>query len=243
MQKLLSVFHSHSPTRSFSCSDSTKRANCCNFTTTEHRRHSPFTHTKYEGYIFITALKSMQTNIKTEDESNISLSSHLWYRPLSFIWISVGVIPTVSSSQTQPVVVTQPQPVPISLTYLQDIPGVVCCPYCHNVVTTKVRYLPGKAAWCMCFFLAVMGWACVFDATVLKQFLQKLHFCMFHLFFDCVFQVGLRFLSDSIYGERLTRCTSFLPRVWKPFVHTHKMILPELIRILLSSVLPKTQNT
>ncbi|XP_041790350.1 lipopolysaccharide-induced tumor necrosis factor-alpha factor homolog [Chelmon rostratus] len=74
----------------------------------------------------------------------------------------IGVTASVSSRQTQPVVVTQPQPVPISPPYLRDVPGVVCCPHCHHVVTTKVTYLPGRAAWCMCVLLTVMGLVCGF---------------------------------------------------------------------------------
>ncbi|KAG7486745.1 hypothetical protein JOB18_037835 [Solea senegalensis] len=65
--------------------------------------------------------------------------------------------------QTQPaVVVIQPPPVPISVTYLRDIPGLVRCPHCHHTVTTQVTYLPGKAAWCMCVLLSVMGLVCGF---------------------------------------------------------------------------------
>ncbi|XP_070842854.1 lipopolysaccharide-induced tumor necrosis factor-alpha factor homolog [Chaetodon trifascialis] len=74
----------------------------------------------------------------------------------------IGVTPSVNGRQTQPVVLTQPQPVPISLTYLGDVPGVVCCPHCHHVVTTKVMYLPGRAAWCMCVLLTMMGLVCGF---------------------------------------------------------------------------------
>ncbi|XP_040003286.1 lipopolysaccharide-induced tumor necrosis factor-alpha factor homolog [Xiphias gladius] len=74
----------------------------------------------------------------------------------------VGVTPTVNGRQSQPVVVTQPQPVPVSVAYLRDIPGLVCCPHCHRTVTTKVTYLPGKAAWCMCILLTLMGLVCGF---------------------------------------------------------------------------------
>ncbi|XP_035516710.1 lipopolysaccharide-induced tumor necrosis factor-alpha factor homolog [Morone saxatilis] len=74
--------------------------------------------------------------------------------------IQVGVTPSVSSRQTQPVVVTQPQPVPITVTCLREAPGLVHCPHCHHVVTTKVTYHPGRAAWCMCCLLTVMGLIC-----------------------------------------------------------------------------------
>ncbi|TDH16381.1 hypothetical protein EPR50_G00019440 [Perca flavescens] len=63
--------------------------------------------------------------------------------------------------QTQPaVVVTQPQPVPILMTRLGDIPGLVCCPHCNNVVTSKVTYVPGWVAWCMCLLIILMGFVC-----------------------------------------------------------------------------------
>uniref|UniRef100_A0A3Q3EHX2 Lipopolysaccharide-induced tumor necrosis factor-alpha factor homolog n=1 Tax=Labrus bergylta TaxID=56723 RepID=A0A3Q3EHX2_9LABR len=70
-----------------------------------------------------------------------------------------GVSSSVGGRQTQPVV-TQPQPVPVALTYLGDVPAVVRCPHCHRVVTTKVTYLPGTAACCMCLLLFMMGFIC-----------------------------------------------------------------------------------
>uniref|UniRef100_UPI0037E71953 lipopolysaccharide-induced tumor necrosis factor-alpha factor homolog n=1 Tax=Semicossyphus pulcher TaxID=241346 RepID=UPI0037E71953 len=73
----------------------------------------------------------------------------------------IGVTSPVSGRQTQPVV-TQPQPVPVALTYLGDVPAVVRCQHCHRVVTTKVTYLPGRAAWCMCLLLTLMGLVCGF---------------------------------------------------------------------------------
>lgn len=73
----------------------------------------------------------------------------------------IGVT-SVGNRQTQPVVVTQPQPVTISVPYLRDSPGLVRCPHCHHVVTTKVTYLPGRAAWCMCILLTAMGLICGF---------------------------------------------------------------------------------
>ncbi|KAE8300384.1 hypothetical protein D5F01_LYC00522 [Larimichthys crocea] len=74
----------------------------------------------------------------------------------------IGVTPPVSRTQTQPVVVTQPAPVPISVTYLADSPGLVRCPNCHHTVTSEVTYLPGRAAWCMCVLLSLMGLICGF---------------------------------------------------------------------------------
>ncbi|KAM7009423.1 lipopolysaccharide-induced tumor necrosis factor-alpha factor homolog isoform 2-T2 [Tautogolabrus adspersus] len=71
----------------------------------------------------------------------------------------IGVSSSVSGRQTHPVV-TQPQPVPVALTYLGDVPAVVHCPHCHRIVTTKVTYVPGRAAWCMCLLLFLMGLVC-----------------------------------------------------------------------------------
>ncbi|XP_034743815.1 lipopolysaccharide-induced tumor necrosis factor-alpha factor homolog isoform X2 [Etheostoma cragini] len=63
--------------------------------------------------------------------------------------------------QPQPtVVVTQPQPVPVLVTHLGDIPGLVSCPHCHQVVTSKVTYVPGNVAWCMCLLITLMGFIC-----------------------------------------------------------------------------------
>ncbi|XP_024914137.1 lipopolysaccharide-induced tumor necrosis factor-alpha factor homolog [Cynoglossus semilaevis] len=70
---------------------------------------------------------------------------------------------TSSARGSRPaVIVTQPVPVPIMLSYLTDQPGLVRCQYCHKVVTTQVTYLPGKGAWCMCAILSLMGLICGF---------------------------------------------------------------------------------
>ncbi|XP_042340224.1 lipopolysaccharide-induced tumor necrosis factor-alpha factor homolog [Plectropomus leopardus] len=75
----------------------------------------------------------------------------------------IGVTPSVGVRQTQPaVVVTQPRPHHVSVSHLEDFPSLVVCSHCHHSVTTKVTYQPGKAAWCMCFLLAVMGLFCGF---------------------------------------------------------------------------------
>ncbi|XP_068583482.1 lipopolysaccharide-induced tumor necrosis factor-alpha factor homolog isoform X2 [Cebidichthys violaceus] len=74
---------------------------------------------------------------------------------------AVGGAPSARSRQTQPAVVTtQPPPVPVSVTHLGDVPAVVRCPHCQRVVTTKVTYKPGSAAWCTCVLLAMMGLIC-----------------------------------------------------------------------------------
>ncbi|XP_037546255.1 lipopolysaccharide-induced tumor necrosis factor-alpha factor homolog [Nematolebias whitei] len=75
----------------------------------------------------------------------------------------IGGRETASSRRTQSVaVVSQPQPVPIVLTSLIDAPGLVRCPHCQHLVTTKVTYVPGCAAWCTCTMLALMGLICGF---------------------------------------------------------------------------------
>nr|XP_046273854.1 lipopolysaccharide-induced tumor necrosis factor-alpha factor homolog [Scatophagus argus] len=75
----------------------------------------------------------------------------------------VGVIPSISSTQTQPAVVVQPPPdVSVSLTHLRDIPCVVRCPRCRRVVTSKVTYYPGQTAWCLCGVLTFAGLVCGF---------------------------------------------------------------------------------
>ncbi|KAG7237082.1 hypothetical protein INR49_032828 [Caranx melampygus] len=67
------------------------------------------------------------------------------------------------SRQTQPaVVVTQPAPVPVMVTCLRDSPALVRCPHCHHTVTSKVEYVPGRSAWCLCVLISLMGLICGF---------------------------------------------------------------------------------
>uniref|UniRef100_A0A3Q1FUV1 Lipopolysaccharide-induced tumor necrosis factor-alpha factor homolog n=1 Tax=Acanthochromis polyacanthus TaxID=80966 RepID=A0A3Q1FUV1_9TELE len=61
---------------------------------------------------------------------------------------AVGVTAPRRGMRTQ-TVVTQPQPVPVLVPSLRDSPALVRCPHCHHLVTTKVQYAPGKAAWCL----------------------------------------------------------------------------------------------
>ncbi|KAM6940212.1 LITAF domain-containing protein [Xenentodon cancila] len=75
--------------------------------------------------------------------------------------MAVGVTPVVNGRQAQTVVVvSQPRPVPISVQVLRDVPGLVRCPHCEQLVTTKVTYTPGGAAWCLCVLLALTGLIC-----------------------------------------------------------------------------------
>ncbi|XP_056266094.1 lipopolysaccharide-induced tumor necrosis factor-alpha factor homolog [Pseudoliparis swirei] len=62
--------------------------------------------------------------------------------------------------RTPAAVTTQPAPVPISVTHLGAVPGLVRCPHCHHLVISKVTYEAGKAAWCTCMLLAMMGLIC-----------------------------------------------------------------------------------
>ncbi|CAI5680886.1 lipopolysaccharide-induced tumor necrosis factor-alpha factor homolog [Oreochromis niloticus] len=74
-----------------------------------------------------------------------------------------GAAPRGNSRQTQPIaVVSQPQPVPIAVEYLRGAPGLVRCPHCSHLVTSKVTHVPGTAAWCWCVILAMAGLICGF---------------------------------------------------------------------------------
>uniref|UniRef100_A0A3Q2X131 LITAF domain-containing protein n=1 Tax=Haplochromis burtoni TaxID=8153 RepID=A0A3Q2X131_HAPBU len=76
---------------------------------------------------------------------------------------AAGAAPRVNSRQTQPIaVVSQPQPVPIAVEYLRGAPGLVRCPHCSHLVTSKVTHVPGTAAWCWCVILAMAGLICGF---------------------------------------------------------------------------------
>ncbi|XP_061586964.1 lipopolysaccharide-induced tumor necrosis factor-alpha factor homolog [Cololabis saira] len=83
----------------------------------------------------------------------------------------------VNSRQAQTVVVvSQPQPVAISVQALRDAPGLVRCPHCRHLVTSKVTYSPGTAAWCACIFIALMGLICGFCLIPLMlRGLQDVH--------------------------------------------------------------------
>ncbi|TWW58852.1 lipopolysaccharide-induced tumor necrosis factor-alpha factor homolog isoform X1 [Takifugu flavidus] len=76
----------------------------------------------------------------------------------------IGVTLPVRTTQTRPasVVTTQPRPVPISPAYLTELSGVVSCPFCQQVVSSKVIYVPGRTAWGMCVILAMLGLFCGF---------------------------------------------------------------------------------
>uniref|UniRef100_A0A3Q3F751 Lipopolysaccharide-induced tumor necrosis factor-alpha factor homolog n=1 Tax=Kryptolebias marmoratus TaxID=37003 RepID=A0A3Q3F751_KRYMA len=76
-------------------------------------------------------------------------------------------------------VVSQPQPVPIVVTSLIDSPGLVRCPHCRHLITTKVAYKPGWAAWCTCTMLALMGLICGFCLIplMMRRLQDAHHFC------------------------------------------------------------------
>ncbi|KAM9314192.1 lipopolysaccharide-induced tumor necrosis factor-alpha factor homolog isoform 1-T2 [Pholidichthys leucotaenia] len=75
----------------------------------------------------------------------------------------IGERPRTHNRQTQPaVVVSQPEPTPVQVSFLRDAPTLVQCPHCNHQVTSKVRRVPGQAAWLLCFFLALIGLICGF---------------------------------------------------------------------------------
>lgn len=151
-----------------------------------------------------------------------------------FVLIPVGVMQPVNSRQTPSavqVVVTQPPPVPVLVTCLTNIPGLVRCPHCHQVGVTKVKHVPGSGAWCMCALIALMGW----DAQththryLMPDSFDRASFTYILLVYVCAFQVHLWFLSDTVMDTWTTRFTSLLPTVWNPSAHLQKMTLPGLI--------------
>ncbi|XP_037328593.1 lipopolysaccharide-induced tumor necrosis factor-alpha factor homolog [Pungitius pungitius] len=93
----------------------------------------------------------------------------------------IGVARPGGTRHSQPapapvVVTTQPEPVPISVRHLGDIPGLVRCPCCHGVVTTKVKHVPGMGAWSLCIFLTMMGLICGFCLIpLMMRSLQDVH--------------------------------------------------------------------
>ncbi|XP_029915120.1 lipopolysaccharide-induced tumor necrosis factor-alpha factor homolog [Myripristis murdjan] len=68
----------------------------------------------------------------------------------------IGITETVQTRPAPTVVVVQPQ----AVSALGESPGVIQCPYCHQIVTTKVAYIPGRAAWCMCLLFTLTGLVC-----------------------------------------------------------------------------------
>lgn len=135
------IFCSYDPVGLFSSPDSPQGANICNITSSKLGHPSPSSHTKYwSSLIFL-------------QDGEIHL---LYFYTLCL----VGVTPPVRTTQTMPasVVVTQPRPIPILPAYLTDISSTVSCPFCQQVVSSKVKYVPGRTAWCMCVILALSGW-------------------------------------------------------------------------------------
>uniref|UniRef100_A0A3Q1CAM8 LITAF domain-containing protein n=1 Tax=Amphiprion ocellaris TaxID=80972 RepID=A0A3Q1CAM8_AMPOC len=86
----------------------------------------------------------------------------------------IGVTAPHRGRRTQ-TVVTQPRPVPVSVSYLTDSPALVRCPRCHHLVTTKVQYVPGRAAWlhsCVLAFRLVCGFCLI---PLMVHGLQDVH--------------------------------------------------------------------
>ncbi|KAM8843565.1 uncharacterized protein ACB058_014803 [Synchiropus picturatus] len=48
------------------------------------------------------------------------------------------------------------------LRHLRNVPAVVRCPYCDEMVTSKVVFRPGMEAWLVCCILAASGLICGF---------------------------------------------------------------------------------
>lgn len=85
---------------------------------------------------------------------------------------SVVVNQSISVTQGSPVVIYQPQPVPVVvLTQLTDCPAQVQCPHCGRIGTTKVSNVPGGAAWCLCILMAFLGVIC--GCCLIPLFLQS----------------------------------------------------------------------
>nr|XP_020470000.1 lipopolysaccharide-induced tumor necrosis factor-alpha factor homolog [Monopterus albus] len=88
----------------------------------------------------------------------------------------IGVPCSVCTGSTLPVVQIQPPPALVSVTHLSDSPGLVSCPHCHHVVTTKIKNVPGRDAWCLCICIAVLGLICGFCLIPLMiRGLQDVH--------------------------------------------------------------------
>lgn len=77
---LFCFFSSYSPARSFSCPDSTQGANGCDVPFTK-QWNGPSSYTKYEGYIFTSALNIIHT---IQIQSSICRSFNFWHPPLSW---------------------------------------------------------------------------------------------------------------------------------------------------------------
>lgn len=93
---------------------------------------------------------------------------------------SVVVTQSISVSQSSPVVIYQPQPLPVVvLSQLTDNPAQVQCPHCGRIGTTQVSYAPGGTAWCMCVMLAFVGLICGFCLIPLfvRSFQNAHHSC------------------------------------------------------------------
>ncbi|MEQ2291778.1 hypothetical protein AMECASPLE_016445 [Ameca splendens] len=85
-------------------------------------------------------------------------NSRITVHPLT----QIGERPARGPRAPSVAVISQPQPVPIIVSSLRDSPGFVCCPHCQQLVTSNVTYVAGKAAWCTCLILALMGLFCGF---------------------------------------------------------------------------------
>uniref|UniRef100_A0A3B5KEQ8 LITAF domain-containing protein n=1 Tax=Takifugu rubripes TaxID=31033 RepID=A0A3B5KEQ8_TAKRU len=75
------------------------------------------------------------------------------------------------------VVTTQPRPVPISPAYLTELSGVVSCPFCQQVVSSKVKYVPGRTAWGMCVILVMLFCGFCLIPFMVRSLHDVHHYC------------------------------------------------------------------
>lgn len=130
-------FSSYHPAGPFPSPGSPQRATICTSTSSRLHHHHPSSHTR--------SLISLQ-----DDDVH---PSHF------YALCVVGVTPPVRGGRAAPAsaAVSQPRPVPIQPAYLTDTSGLVSCPSCHQVVSSKIKYVPGTYAWGMCVCLALRG--------------------------------------------------------------------------------------
>lgn len=167
---------------------------------------------------------------------------------LPSVWLLVSETQIAGSIQTQPDPVNQSQSVPIAVSSLRDVPAVVRCPYCGHVGATKITYMPGRLAWCICILVMLIGGWDSHTHTSMSIWHQSAspgltNPSSVYAASACLFQVFLRFLSDSFNGAQPSRCTSFLHTVWTTTAHVREMTLSAFIRLLISSGLPTTPKT
>uniref|UniRef100_H2LX97 LITAF domain-containing protein n=1 Tax=Oryzias latipes TaxID=8090 RepID=H2LX97_ORYLA len=74
-------------------------------------------------------------------------------------------------------VVSQPSPVPIIVSCLRESPGLVVCPHCQELVTTKVKHVAGKQAWGICMTLTLLFCGFCLIPFAVPHCQDVAHFC------------------------------------------------------------------